>query len=81
MEGVAFFHWSMTPLTSALRSVNPPFVYKLAYDDRRDRLYSGLMDGSVRYLKYEEKKGMVIPVITTHTGGVSDVGDSGCRKR
>lgn len=61
--------------------MNPPFVYKLAYDDRRDRLYSGLMDGSVRYLKYEEKKGTVIPVITTHTGGVSDVGDSGCHKR
>ena len=81
MEGVAFFHWSMTPLTTALPSVNPPFVYKLAYDDRRNRLYCGLMDGSVRYLKYEEKKGTVIPVITTHTGGVSDVDENGVDKR
>ena len=73
MDGVAFFHWSMDSLSSALPSVNPPLAYKLAYDKRQSRLYCGLMDGSIRYLKYEEKKGTVIPVITTHTGGVSDV--------
>ena len=73
MDGVAFFHWSMDSLSSALPSVNPPLAYKLAYDRRQCRLYCGLMDGSIRYLKYEEKKGTVIPVITTHTGGISDV--------
>lgn len=65
--------WSVNPLSTALPSVNPPFVVCLTECASNHRLYCGCGDGSIRYVFKNNGENRVNEVITVHTSSISDV--------
>ena len=65
--------WEVGPLSSALPSVNPPFIVCLTENESDKRVYCGCGDGSIRYLSVVNGEHLANAVVNTHTGSISDV--------
>ena len=72
-DGDVIDKWSMSPLPSALPSVNPPFVICLEECKSNGNIYCGCGDGSIRLLTKSKNEHLANAVVNVHKGSVSDV--------